>query len=172
MIPFLTLVALVEATVLPYLRVGGIQPDLMLLVVGVWSLRRGVEEGAVWAFIGGLALDLLSAGPFTTFMFALLAVSLVWGVDPATGTGRRQGQGFGDNPLALIVSTVLATLVFHTTLLAALQLAQGAGRSVGWLDAGKRVIAPRIIFNLVLIPLVYQFLGRLDRRISPRELTL
>jgi rod shape-determining protein MreD len=166
------LVALAEATVLPYLRVGGVQPDLMLLVVGVWSLRRGVKEGAVWAFIGGMALDLLSAGPFTASMFALLAVSLVCGIDPSTGTGRRQGQGIGDNPLALIVGAVLATLIFHATLVAALQLAQGAGRSVGWLDAGRRVIAPRIIFNLVLIPLVYQLLGWLDRRISPRELTL
>jgi rod shape-determining protein MreD len=169
-IPLLMLTALVEATVLPYLRVGGVQPDLMMLVVGAWSLRRGVEEGAVWAFVGGLALDLLSAGPFTAFMFALLAASLVWGIDPSTGMGRRQGQGFGDNPLTLIVSTVLATLVFHAALLAALQLSRRYGGSVDWLDAGRRIIAPRIIFNLVLIPLVYQLLGRLDRRVSSREL--
>jgi hypothetical protein len=96
----------------------------------------------------------------------------VWGIDPSTGTGRRQGQGIGDNPLALIVSTVLATLVFHAVLLAALQLSRRYGGTVDWLEAGRRIIAPRIIFNLVLIPLVYQLLGRLDRRISPRELTL
>jgi rod shape-determining protein MreD len=166
------LVALGEATVLPHLRVGGVQPDLMMLLVGTWSLRRGVEEGAMWAFIGGLALDLLSAGPFSALTFALLAISLVWGIDPSTGTGRRQGQGFGDNPLALIVSTVLATLVFHAALLAALQLSRRYGGSVDWLGAGRRVIAPRIVFNLVLIPLVYLLLGRLDRRISARELTL
>jgi rod shape-determining protein MreD len=171
-IPFLTLVALAEATVLPHLRVGNTQPDLMLLVVGAWSVRRGVEEGAVWAFIGGMALELLSAGPFSAVTFALLAVSLLWGVDPATGTGRRQGQGLGGNPLSLIVGTVLASLAFHVVLLAALQLTRDTGRPPDWLDAARRVIVPHTIFNLVLIPLVYQLLGWLDRRSGRRELIL
>jgi hypothetical protein len=57
-------------------------------------------------------------------------------------------------------------------LLAALQLSRRYGGSVDWLGAGRRVVAPRVVFNLVLIPLVYQLLGRLDRRFSARELTL
>lgn len=172
MIPLLTLVALAEATLLPHVRVGNTQPDLMLLVVGAWSLRRGVEEGAVWAFIGGMALDLLSAGPFTASMFALLMVSLVWGIDPSTGLGRRRGQSFSGGPLALIAGMVLATVVFHVVLLAALQLARDAGHSVDWLDAGRRVIAPRAVFNLVLIPFIYRMLGWLDRRTQREELVL
>lgn len=169
MIPFLTLVALAEAAVLPHARVGGAQPDLMLVIVGAWSLRRGVEEGAVWAFIGGMVLDLLSAGPFAASMFALLAVSLVWGVDPSTGLGRRRGEGLSGGPLPLVVGMVLATLVFHVVLLTALQL---TGRSIDWLDATRRVIAPRAIFNLALIPFIYRMLGRLDRRTRREGLRL
>ena len=91
-IPALTLAALIEVTMLPHLQVGNTQPDLTMLLVGAWSMRRGVEEGAVWAFIGGAVLDLLSAGPFTASMFGLLAVSIVLGIDPTTGFGRRQAR--------------------------------------------------------------------------------
>ena len=160
------MVALIEATVLPHLRVGNTQPDLALLVVGTWSLRRGVEEGAIWAFIAGIVMDLLSAGPATAFMFALLAASLLLGVDPSTGAGRRQAQGLSESPLALITGVILGTLAYHVVLLTALQL---AGHPLDWLDAGTRVIAPRVLFNLVLLPFIYQLLGWLDRRTRREE---
>lgn len=138
-------------------------------MVGAWSLRRGVEEGAVWAFIAGVVLDLLSAGPATSLLFALLAASLVLGIDPSTGGARRQTPSFGDNPLALIVGVVIGTLVFHLVLLTAMQL---AGYSLNWLDAAPRVVLPRMIFNLVLMPFVYHALGWLDRRSRREELVL
>jgi hypothetical protein len=129
-------------------------------------LRRGVEEGAVWALVGGIVLDLVSGGPFGALVFGLLAVTLVLGVDPSTGTGRRQSRPFGGNPVALIMGVVLATLVFHLVGLAAQQL---AGRPLDWLDAVVRVIAPRIVFNLVLVPVIHRLLGRLDRRTRREE---
>jgi len=171
-IPVLTLTALAEATLLPHLRVGNAQPDLTMLLVGAWSMRRGVEEGAVWAFIGGAVLDLLSAGPFTASMFGLLAVSIVLGIDPTTGFGRRQARSLSGNSLALIVGVFLATLAFHSVLLFALRIASGADRPLDWLDAGVRVVLPRTVFNLVLMPFVYQLLGWLDRRTHREEFVL
>ncbi len=167
-VPFLALVALIEATVLRHVRVGNVQPDLVLLVVGAWSLRRGVEEGAVWAFIGGVFLDLLSAGPPAAHLFALLAASLVLGIDPATGLARRQAQPVG-GPLALIVGVLLGTLVYHLVLLTALQL---AGYPVDWLDAFTRIVVSHLLINLILMPFVYRGLGWLDRRTRREELVL
>lgn len=169
LVPFLALVAIVEATVLPHLQVGNTQPDLVLLLVGGWSLRRGAEEGAVWGFVGGLMLDLLSSGPFPASTFALLAVSLILGTDPSTGLGRRSSQTLDTNPLALIFGGVLATVVFHAILLVALQL---AGYTFNWLDMAVRIIVPHIVFNLVLMPVVYYLLGRLDRRTRREEVLL
>ena len=171
-IPALTLAALIEVTMLPHLQVGNTQPDLTMLLVGAWSMRRGVEEGAVWAFIGGAVLDLLSAGPFTASMFGLLAVSIVLGIDPTTGFGRRQARSLSGNSLALIVGVVLATLAFHAVLLFALRIALGTDYPVDWLDAGVRVILPRTVFNLVLMPFVFQLLGWLDRRTRREEFVL
>jgi hypothetical protein len=102
-------------------------------------------------------------------MFALLAVSLVLGVDPSTGAGRRQARPFGGNPLVLIVGVVFATLTYHLVLLLALQL---TGHSLDWLRAATEVIGPRTLFNLVLVPLIYGFLGWLDRRTRREEFVL
>lgn len=154
---------------LPHLRIGNVQPDLTLLVVGAWSLRRGVEEGVIWAFIGGIVLDLLSSGPAAASILALLGVSLVLGIDPTTGLGRRQMRPFGDNPLALILGVIFATLTFHMVLLMMLQL---TGHSLNWLDSATRVILPRVPFNLVLIPFIYRLLGWVDRRTRREELIL
>jgi rod shape-determining protein MreD len=167
--PLLLLVALVEVTILPHLQVAGAQPDLMMLVVGAWSLRRGLEEGAIWAFFGGLFLDLLSAGPMSASMFALLAVSLILGVDPLTGAGRRQARPFGGNPFALIVVIIFATLCYHILLLILLQL---VGSPIDWLRAATDVLLPRVVFNLVLIPVVYRALGALDRRVRGEEIAI
>ncbi len=168
-VPLLTLVALAESAVLPHLQVGQTQPDLTLLVVGAWSLRRGVEEGALWAFGGGLLLDLLSAGPFPAATFGLLAVSLVLGGDPSTGLGRRQTRSSEMNPLAIILGVVLATLTFHLVLLTMLQLTE---RPLDWVYAATRVVMPRMAFNLALMPVVYGLLGRMDRRTRRDELVL
>ncbi len=168
-VSFLVLVALAEATVLPYARLGGVQPDLTLLVVGGWSLRRGVEEGAAWAFVAGIILDLLSAGPHTALILALLTVSLILGIDPSTGVGRMRTRPFGGNPLALILAVVLATGAFHAVLLVAMEL---AGRPGDWLDAVSRVVLPRMVVNLILMPLVYGALGWLDRRTRHEQYVL
>jgi hypothetical protein len=71
-----------------------------------------------------------------------------------------------DNPLVLILGVALATLAYHLVLLVILQL---TGHTIDWLDAGTRVIAPRMLFNLVLMPLVYRLLGWLDRRTRREE---
>ena len=67
-----TFVALVELTVGPYLRVGGAQPHLVLVVGIIVTVAMGLETGLVWAFIGGSALDVLAQRPLGSTAFALL----------------------------------------------------------------------------------------------------
>ena len=55
-----TVTALLELTVGPYLRVGTAQPHLVLVLGIVVTVAVGLEAGLVWAFVGGLALDVLA----------------------------------------------------------------------------------------------------------------
>jgi rod shape-determining protein MreD len=64
--------ALIELTVAPYLRIGSAQPHPVLVVGVITTIAVGLEAGLAWAFVGGLALDVLAQRPLGSTAFALL----------------------------------------------------------------------------------------------------
>ena len=69
-----TVTAIVELTVGPYIRVGNAQPHLVFVFAVVWTIAVGIESGLVWAFVGGIALDVLAQRPLGVSSFALIVV--------------------------------------------------------------------------------------------------
>ena len=99
-----TLMALLELTVGPYLQVGSAQPHLVLVVGIVVTVAVGLEAGLVWAFVGGLVLDVLVDRPLGSTSFALL---LCVG---ATAVLARLLVRF--RPVVPILATLLLSLVY------------------------------------------------------------
>ena len=66
------LTALVELSVVPYLRIGEATLHPVLVLGVVLTIAVGLEAGLVWAFVGGLALDVLAQRPLGSTAFALL----------------------------------------------------------------------------------------------------
>ena len=64
--------ALIELTVAPYLRIGAAQPHPVLVLAVIVTIALGLEAGLVWAFVGGLALDVLAQRPLGSTAFTLL----------------------------------------------------------------------------------------------------
>ena len=64
--------ALLQASVVPFAGVAGGRPNLPVLVAASWSVAAGAREAVWWAFIGGLATDLLSGGPLGALALASL----------------------------------------------------------------------------------------------------
>lgn len=56
------LAAILESSVLTHLQVGSVRPDLVFAVGIAVAMVLGFESGMTWAFVGGLALDLLLPG--------------------------------------------------------------------------------------------------------------
>src|SRR3954465_141736 len=79
--------ALLQGTVAPLIAVGGARPSLPILVAASWSIAAGAREGVWWAFLGGLASDLISAGPLGAFALAALPPVAAVGLRDA-GAGR------------------------------------------------------------------------------------
>jgi rod shape-determining protein MreD len=67
-----TVTALLELTVGPYLRIGTAEPHLVLVLGIVVTVAIGLEAGLVWAFVGGLVLDVITQRPLGSTSFALL----------------------------------------------------------------------------------------------------
>jgi rod shape-determining protein MreD len=72
--------ALLQGALGPLAVVGGAFPNMPILVAASWSVAAGAREGLWWAFIAGLATDLLSGGPLGAFTVASLPGVLVVGL--------------------------------------------------------------------------------------------
>lgn len=64
--------ALLNLTIGPLIRIGGAQPDFVLTAAILWTVLVGIDGGLVWAFVGGLLLDLLAPRPLGSTAFTLL----------------------------------------------------------------------------------------------------
>lgn len=152
-IPLLTGVALTQSVWLSRVSLWGARPDLMLLVVLVWAVVRGVDEGLMWGFVGGLVVDLLSGGPLGATPLALLAVALL--------AGQPWGQGLGSSVARLLFLALVGVVVYHLVLLIVLA---SMGYRVDWGFALMRVAGPSALLNAILAPFVRQPLAWLERR--------
>jgi len=152
-------IALVQSTIIPYLAIGQIRPDLMLLTVVSWSLLRGNEEGIVWGFIGGLSLDLLSGAPFGLATFSLLVTSFLCGLGEA--------NVFRTHVILPPVTAFAATLIYNALFL----LLLGAfGYPVAWAASFRKVVVPTALFNTLLMPVVYAAMGWLHQKTKRPEI--
>jgi rod shape-determining protein MreD len=64
--------ALLQGSVVPFVSIAGARPNLPVLVAASWSVAAGAREAVWWAFVGGLAADLLSGGPLGALALASL----------------------------------------------------------------------------------------------------
>jgi rod shape-determining protein MreD len=80
MIPLIVVASLFQSTAATRIKIYGVKPDLVLLLVIVGTLIYGSRSGLVWAFIGGLLLDVFSGGPMGASSLALMAAVLLAGV--------------------------------------------------------------------------------------------
>jgi rod shape-determining protein MreD len=136
------------------------RPELVLLCVVSWELLRGRGEGYSWAFIGGLALDLIGGGPFGASILGLLGAAAL--------TDWLSGGLFRDRVALPLVTAFVGTFVFHGVYLVLLGL---FGWQIDIPDAIFRVILPSALINMILSPIAYRLLAILHRRISPPGLS-
>ena len=67
-----TVIALVEVTLAPYIKVGDAGPHPVLVGGVIWTVAAGIDRGITWAFVGGLVLDSLLGRSLGTSALALL----------------------------------------------------------------------------------------------------
>lgn len=134
---------MIQTTVFSRIDILGARPDLMLLVVLIWAVVRGLDEGLLWAFGGGLIVDLLSGGPLAGTALALLAAAFL--------AGQSLGEEVGSDSVRVTVLAAVGALTYHLVLLAVLAW---TGHTVSWGFSLARVGAPSVVLNAMLAPVV------------------
>lgn len=99
----LTLLTLVlQATVVPLMAIGGIRPDLLLIIVVSSALLQGKEQGVGLGFFAGLLQDLASGNIFGLNSLSKLATGYL--------AGSMERNVFKENVLLPVLAIIMFTL--------------------------------------------------------------
>ena len=148
--------ALLQAGLAPYLAIGGVVPNFLLVVVVTLALVEGPAAGASAGFDAGLIFELLGSGPVGPMVLVL------------TVTGYMAGL-LHENMFAegwLLPLTVLAIASIASTLAYGLMLdLLGSGGPFVLTFFTK--ILPEALYDTALGLLIYPWLARFLRQDRP-----
>ena len=156
MLPLIAAACLFQATAAARFKIYGAKPDLVLLLVVIGTLVYGGRAGVVWAFFGGLGLDIFSGGPMGSSSLALMAAAMV------AGFGHRTLSRF--NVLVPLVAIVAGTVVYagaYLGILAVLQYLDVTQHQVPLLATVQNIVVPAVIYNTTLMVILIPFLNRI-----------
>jgi rod shape-determining protein MreD len=158
-IPILALAAVLNATVMAELRLGGGAPDLVFLLVVCWALLMDVRGALVWAVVGGVMQDMLSVAPLGASSLGLVIV--VFAIDSLLAP---------DDRVSLVAPPVVAaggTLVYHLALLIVLRMFGEVAVPVG--QGLYYVTVPSMIYNTLLILPTLRIMAAIYRGSQPQR---
>lgn len=149
---------LLQAGLAPYLAIGGVVPNFLLLVVVTIALTTGPNEGAVVGFAAGLAFDVLGTVAVGPMALVLTLAGYI--------AGLLHEAMFAEGwllPLTVLALTAVASEVAYGLLLELLSY------DVGFWHALFTRMLPAAVYNTALALLVYPWLARLLRRERPMK---
>jgi len=157
-IPLMAVLAILQAAVLSRFPFIGVVAQPALLAALAWGLLQGPWEGMVWAFIGGLFLDLFSLGPVGVTSLALMAAIPVL-------VRARQSVPEG----SVLVTALLLLLGFAIYFLVYLVVLRVTGFAFNWQTLSN--LPPTLLFHAVLGLPIFWLLRYLKRVLYPQPIT-
>ena len=158
------LVAALQVTVMPQISFWGGRPDLVLLVVVSWALNSTLEQAVLWAFVGGICKDLLSAAPVGTSVIGL--VLIIFAIHAV------REQLFSVGLFTLIWVSLIGTIVQELTIFIILmfsgfqpEFASQFGYGV-IIEQFRLFIVPTIVYNLIGILPIYIIVRLIQRAVG------
>lgn len=189
-LPVMAVLAIVQATVMPHVRILGVLPQLLLVAAVAWALLHGQVNGLVWAFVAGLFIDLFSVSPAGLSSLALMA-----GVAVALVARRTFPESRFIAPVLLAaVTTLTYWFVYELGLRLIMPAIIGrqpflpiesllnSGRAPGLAEEVARyygltgvnlsyAVLSAVANGLMVLPLYWLFMG-LDRVFGPRRVEI
>ena len=155
MIPLILAAGLFQSTAAARIEVRGVKPDLVLLLLIAGTLIYGSRYGLVWAFLGGLALDVFSGGPMGASSLALMVAVLLAGI------GHRTLSRY--NMLVPLGVTAVGTAIYgfvYLGILFALDVLVINIWEVPLVATVQHIILPATVYNMLLMLLMIPLINR------------
>lgn len=147
---------LLQVGVAPYIAIGGVVPNFLLLATISLALVEGPTYGAISGFACGLAFDLLSTAPVGPMTLVLSATGFI--------AGLLEANVFAEGwllPLTVLAIASLATELAYGIVLDVL------GQGGPFFPSLIRIVLPGAIYDTALALLIYPWLARFLRTDRP-----
>lgn len=145
-----------QVGIAPHIAVGGVVPNLLLLVVVTLALVQGPRAGTVAGFAAGLLFDLIGTAPIGPAALTFCIVGFV--------AGSLQAHTFAEGwllpLLILFIASLTAEVIYAIVLVVLGEGGFGIRPILG-------VMLPGAVYNAALAVLVYPLLARFLRQEKP-----
>ncbi len=136
--------ATAQVSALPYLKLLGVTPDLVLILGACWAVLRPQDEAMIVAPIAGLMHDLATGDPLGTSVLAFAPLVIL----AASVRIRAVETQF----IAALVVVSAGTLAWGAIRMIVLSV---SGQEIQWFQATIRVVLPLAAVNTLFMPLFY-----------------
>jgi rod shape-determining protein MreD len=147
---------LVQTTILDYIKIKGIKPNLILIYIICMSILEGSKGGAVIGFLAGLLQDVVSGkilGLYSLFSMYLGAI-----------VGFASKKLYKDNILVVVVFTFFLTVSYECGIYFCSRI--GNLRSQDFYYIFKWRAFPEALYNSVFSVLMYFLLVKANSKID------
>ncbi|MBP3888204.1 MAG: rod shape-determining protein MreD [Cellulosilyticum sp.] len=149
-----------ESTLFQYIRIGGVGPNFMIMIIVSFALLRGSKEGALIGIGAGLLYDLsfgLHIGP-TVISYMLIGFVC----------GKLNRNFYRENFIIPFICTLVSSLFYSGVNIMAFVL-RGELAFVYFI---KSIVVPELIYTITLSLIVYQLAYSLNERIESSQKSL
>jgi len=151
------IIHILESTLFQYIRIGGIGPNFMIMIIVSFALLRGSKEGAIIGASAGLLYDIsfgLHLGP------TLLSYMFIGFI-----CGKFNKNFYRENFIIPFICTLVSSLFYSMINIMAFVLR-------GQLHFGyfmRAIVIPELIYTITLSLIVYQVSYLINEKIEERE---
>jgi len=149
---------LLQVGLAPYIAIGGVTPNFLLLVVVTIALTTGPSEGATSGFVAGLLFDLVGTGPLGPMALVLTITGYL--------AGLLHEQMFAEGWLLPMTVLAIASISAEIAYWLVLSLLGSGGPF--WSSFFTKML-PGAVYNVALALLVYPWLARFLRPDRPMK---
>ncbi|HHY23720.1 MAG TPA: rod shape-determining protein MreD [Clostridiaceae bacterium] len=149
------IIILVQTTVLDYIKINDIKPNLILVYTVCSSILEGSTGGALIGLFAGLTQDIVAGK--TLGFYAILGMYL------GAISGLANKMLFKDNYIVVFIFTFTLTVVYES----GVYLLSGfASLRPGVLFALKRIVLPEALYNSIFSILIYYMVTKANTRLN------
>src|SRR4030042_2978229 len=141
----------IQLTLINLVTILGVKPDLIMVVVVVFSLRKGGKEGIVSGFVSGLLQDIFSTGLLGINALAKTVVGFICGI--------LKEKIFHEHILFIIPVITFISSFLQSIVISLLLRAVGIDYNLVW--SLKQIALPEALYSSLLSPFIFLAINKL-----------